>query len=65
MKAQIESCPSNSYLAGGVRGGKVQKKGKKETTDIPSGAEMKLYLNKLQEIVPAMPKNKRWAELKI
>jgi len=67
MKAQIESSGSNAYL-GGVRGnGKVHKaknfgsKQKKEE----NSEEIKAYLNKLQEIVPFMPKNKRLSKVEV
>jgi len=65
MKAQIESSGSNAYL-GGVRGGngKVHK-AKSFVKKEENSEEIKAYLNKLQEIVPFMPKNKRLSKVEV
>ncbi|CAL8110336.1 unnamed protein product [Orchesella dallaii] len=62
MKAQIES--SRSANSGGVRDGKVRKAkhcNQKEEENV----EIREYLNKLQDLVPCMPKNKRLSKLEV
>lgn len=59
MKAQTQSgcVVGGKGSFGEVKGGKVEKAGKKKLNS--NGQEIKEYLEKLQEIVPFMPKNKR------
>lgn len=60
MKVQVNSASSPvEYLRGVHRDtGKVHKKVKKDTGSAES-QEIKAYLNKLQDLVPYTPKNKK------
>jgi len=62
MKAQIESSRKAQNV--GVQDGKVRK-AKHGSPKEEENVEIREYLNKLQELVPCMPKNKRLSKLEV
>ncbi|CAL8110352.1 unnamed protein product [Orchesella dallaii] len=65
MKAQIESVGNGAHV-GGVRDGKVHKaKHHSHHHKEEENEEIKAYLNKLQELVPFMPKNRKLSKLEV